>query len=236
MCTHCQVNDATYDCVQSFVANTGRFGSVGDDLDISKDKRGGSCRKVTFSYDSSCPIALHFVPLPGLLCGLLPCDLDYCCYHSPPHILWPQDATDEYIWHLVIRYTKYTWMKLTIADDDAFKLASAVLTTRAPIFGKRKKCTFSWFENVKNFIVTPVSSPTSLFWTWLSWWYCCSPEKLVQIQNCCPWKIIQIITCWISMFFLTAVSRFCTTFTPPWLSTKLVTRPPWRGKMTFSKI
>ena len=29
------------------------------------------------------------------------------------------------------------------------------------------------------------------------------------------------------MFFLTAVSRFCTTFTPPWLSTKLVTRPLW---------
>ena len=47
------------------------------------------------------------------------------------------------------------------------------------------------FENVKNFIVTPVSSPTSLFWTWLSWWYCCSPEKLVQIQNCCPWKIFS---------------------------------------------
>lgn len=27
---------------------SGRFGSVGDDLDVSKDKRGGSCRKVCF--------------------------------------------------------------------------------------------------------------------------------------------------------------------------------------------
>ena len=28
------------------VLNPGRFGSVGDDLDVSKDKRGGGCRKV----------------------------------------------------------------------------------------------------------------------------------------------------------------------------------------------
>ena len=37
----------------------------------------------------------------------------------------------------------------------------------------------------------PVFSPTSLFWTWLSWWCCCSPASWPRFNKVAPETIIS---------------------------------------------
>ena len=41
----------------------------------------------------------------------------------------------------------------------------------------RTACLSNWYLFMQ-FIVFRSLSPTSLFWTWLFWWYCCSPGKM----------------------------------------------------------